>query len=244
MSSAGRLTLILLPTAMEAEWIERSGGLGGGLGLLETIGFGPIAAAASTAALLERLRPRRALLLGIAGSYDEARLPLGTACTFERAAIDGIGAGEGERFVPATRMPFASDAQPPAARSDPEGIALARPAIERASTSGLLLSVCAASGDAEQAARRKRLHPRAVAEDMEAFGVAYACARADVPLCVVRGISNVAGDRDSKRWSFREALSSARTLALEILESSAAWEIDSESARTQASQRPQLGGRA
>lgn len=223
--SAGRPTLLLVPTAFEVQHLERLGGLGGGWGLIETIGLGPVAAAASTAALLERLRPRRVLLLGIAGSYDEERLPLASASTFERAAIDGIGAGEGEGFVPAARLPFAGDPEGPALCFDAEGFALARPAGAGASLSGLLLSVCAASGDAGQAARRKRMHPQAVAEDMEAFGVAHACWRADVPLCVVRGISNRAGDREPAHWKIREALAAARSLALEILESNATWDV-------------------
>jgi futalosine hydrolase len=53
---------------------------------------------------------------------------------------------------------------------------------------------------------------------MEAFGAALACHLAGVPLVVVRGISNHAGERDATRWRVREALAAARTLALEWLE--------------------------
>jgi futalosine hydrolase len=246
--SAGRPTLLLVPTALEAEHIQRLGGLGAGWGLVETIGFGPVAAAASTASLLERLQPRRVLLVGVAGSYDEARLPLESARTFERAAIDGIGAGEGEGFVPAARMSAARSPERPASSSDVDMLALAQPATARASSAGVLLTVCAASASLEQAERRRRMHPQAAAEDMEGFGVAHACARAGVPLCVVRGISNRVGERDPQRWKLREALAAARSLALEVLASDEPWEVGAAArGRPQAGaarERPTLEGRA
>ena len=59
---------------------------------------------------------------------------------------------------------------------------------------------------------RASLHPEAVAEEMEAFAVALAALRFGVRLTVVRGISNVAGDRDQSRWRLREALTAARAV--------------------------------
>jgi futalosine hydrolase len=52
---------------------------------------------------------------------------------------------------------------------------------------------------------------------MEGFGVALACALARVPLAIVRGISNAAGERDRKCWRIHEAMSAARVTALELL---------------------------
>jgi futalosine hydrolase len=52
---------------------------------------------------------------------------------------------------------------------------------------------------------------------MEAFGVAFACHLARVPLTVVRGISNAAGNRDKGDWRLDEALTSALDLAREGL---------------------------
>jgi futalosine hydrolase len=78
---------------------------------------------------------------------------------------------------------------------------------------GLLLTVCSAAGDAAQAERRRARFPDARAEDMEAFGVAFACHLARVPLTVIRGISNEAGNRNKDDWRLAEALASALTLA-------------------------------
>ena len=57
----------------------------------------------------------------------------------------------------------------------------------------------------------------AIAEDMEAFGVAMAASLAKVPLQVVRGISNNAGDRRLSQWKINDALNSAAQLALKLI---------------------------
>jgi futalosine hydrolase len=49
--------------------------------------------------------------------------------------------------------------------------------------------------------------------------VALACRLAGVPLTIIRGISNTAGDRDHARWRVPEALAAAAGLALRILRS-------------------------
>jgi futalosine hydrolase len=71
---------------------------------------------------------------------------------------------------------------------------------------GELLSVCAASATPQDAQRRRRRYPSAMAEEMEGFGVAVACRLARVPLTIVRGISNVAGDRDLAGWDILSSL--------------------------------------
>jgi futalosine hydrolase len=52
---------------------------------------------------------------------------------------------------------------------------------------------------------------------MEGYAVALACALAGVPVSIVRGASNVVGDRDPARWRIPSALSAARERALRML---------------------------
>jgi futalosine hydrolase len=52
---------------------------------------------------------------------------------------------------------------------------------------------------------------------MEGFAVAFACRLRGVPLDVIRGISNTAGDRDTSRWQVAAALEAAGRLALQVL---------------------------
>jgi futalosine hydrolase len=221
--------LTLVPTAVELRRLEDLGGFPTGATLVELCGFGVVAAAARTAELLARLRPARVLLVGIAGAYDDERHPVGSALEFDRVAIDGIGAGEGERTVgpPALGFPQwpgrpagapGADAAPGLRHPVLDTLELApAPAGAAAERAGLLLTTCAASDGARHAGERRARFPEAVAEDMEGFAVALACALADVPLHVVRGVSNRVGDRDPAHWRIPAALAAARERALALL---------------------------
>lgn len=211
-------TLVLVPTEPERRLIAPA--LAVGQCAVELCGFGPVAAAARTAALVAARAPRRVLLVGIAGRLGHG-LHLGAAYRFDRVACHGVGAGSGAGFVPAAALGW------PQWRGDPPAVSAAVGDVIDLSTDfggdvpgrGLLLTACAASATADDVAERRKLHPAATAEDMEGFGVALACRLAGVPLAIVRGISNTAGDRDHVRWQVPQALAAAAELAVTILES-------------------------
>ena len=218
--SPGSPELVLFPTELELARFRDQGGLPTGWALSAVAGFGPVAAAARTAQLLVRLRPRRVWLVGIAGAYDVERHPTGTALLFERVASHGVGAGEGDAFSGPTELGFPQWPGSPEHDTPPieEELALHVPdATPDELRAPLLLSTCAASAGADEAQRRRRRYPDAVAEDMEGFGVALACALERVPLCVVRGISNEVGDRDGRHWRIPAALAASRRVLLELL---------------------------
>ncbi len=225
-SGSGSPTLVLVPTALERSRLDDQGGLGAGAALVHLCGFGPIAAAARTAGLIERLRPARVLLVGIAGTFDAERMPVGTARAFHAVAVEGIGAGEGRDLVGPAALGFPQWPGAESGRKDAihDRIALAHEDTWRAisgenpgARDALLLSTCAASASSEQARVRRARHPEALAEDMEGFAVAFACALAGVPVTIVRGASNLVGDRDPAHWRIPAALAAARERALELL---------------------------
>jgi futalosine hydrolase len=192
--------LLLVPTELELEELRELGGFPAGAARVELCGFGPVAAAARTAQLVARHSPAQVLLVGIAGTYESARLPLGAATSFREAALEGATA-RGFPLWPAR------DGRP---------AIHARLALQPASDAGaaLLLTVGSASASAAEGALRRAPVPEAAAEDMEGFGVALACALSGLPCTIVRGISNTVGERDHARWRIRDALAAARTLAL------------------------------
>ena len=59
---------------------------------------------------------------------------------------------------------------------------------------------------------RRDRYPQAAAEDMEGFAVALACRHAGMELTIIRGISNLAGQRDVKQWVIDDAMSAASEL--------------------------------
>jgi futalosine hydrolase len=214
-------TLVLVPTDLERRLLgpALSAGLGAG-SRIELCGFGIVAAAARTAALLTTHAPDRVLLVGIAGRLG-ATLSIGVAYRFDRVACHGVGAGSGDAFVPAAALGWPQWPGDPAAAAAAVGDVIDLPTprtdADAMASGGLLLTACAASATAEDAAARRNMFPAATAEDMEGFGVALACRLRGTPLVIVRGISNDAGDRDHARWRVPTALATAAELALRIL---------------------------
>lgn len=212
--------LLLVPTELERGLIVPVVAAACGSAIrVESCGFGPVVAAARTARLLAEHRPTCVLLVGIAGRFAD-RLEIGRAYAFERVACHGIGAGTGDAFLPPEAMGWkqwpgaAADATTLVGDSLPCTSGRLPAASARA---GLLLSACAASAGDDDVRSRLRLHPDAAAEDMEGFAVAAACRLAGVPLDIVRGISNTAGDRDTSGWNIEAACRAAAELAATLL---------------------------
>lgn len=173
---------------------------------IELCGFGAIVAAARTAFLLEEHNPDRALLLGIAGTLSD-RLKVGEAYEFDQVVCHGIGVGSGENFRSAEMLDWNQWSGAKSESNIGDKIVLREGASQ-------LLTCTSASNDENDLSIRKRLYPDSLAEDMEGFSVAAACHLAGVPLRIVRGISNVVGDRDKSHWQIKTALQSALELVL------------------------------
>ena len=218
---SGSPALVLFPTELERQRFADRGGLPLGLAVQKICGFGPVAAAARTAQLLEKLKPARVVLCGIAGTFNDSTYPVGSAAVFGEVAIDGVGAGQGENHLLPPALGFPQWPGSEDTQVDPIELSLSL-SIGRAAASGdagpLLLTTCAASISEAEVRTRLERFPDAVAEDMEGFAVAMACALARIPLTIVRGFSNVVGDRDSRNWRIPSALFAAREKALAFLE--------------------------
>ena len=210
-------TLILIPTAAERRVLQPllKADRAEPPWRLELCGFGPIAAAARSAQLVAQLQPAEVLLVGIAGTFAPAAAAVGTACRFDSVRCYGVGAGVGREHHSATEMGWAHwDLEP---RIGDELPLTHRPDEASPAAGGGLLTCCAASATPREARARAEAFPDAVAEDMEGFAVALSCRLAGVPLSIVRGISNRAGDRDQRRWRIDEALAAAAELSRRVL---------------------------
>ena len=212
MTAAPR-TLVLVPTETERRHLARQPGFG-----VEApcalCGFGPVAAAARARDAVAVHEPERVVLVGIAGTFDPEGLPVGTAAVFPSVLMHGVGVGAAS-FVSAAALGYRHWPQSGRDESGPEALPLAAPVP---SAAGPLLTVCAATATEAEARQRHELFPDAAAEDMEGFAAALACRLADIPLAVVRGISNAVGDRRFERWQIPEALDAAWIVAADLLD--------------------------
>ncbi len=203
------MKLLLIPTSFERErialdlrraWIDRGN-------KIELCGFGLAIAGTATTIALQRWNPTEVILLGIAGGFAKD-LPLGIAIEFSQVTCYGIGVGTGDSYVSAHDLNWLHWEGPTAIQ---DRIVLQ----SDAGCDAELLTVCAASNDAEDAKRRVHKHPSAIAEDMEGFSVAAACKLAGKPIRIVRGISNRVGDRDHRAWEIDRSLDAAMARVLE-----------------------------
>lgn len=215
-----RRPLLLFPTALERQGFDEVGGLGASPMISDICGFGPVAAGARTSQLLSRTQAAHVILVGIAGSYDEPRLPVGAATAFDQVVLDGIGVGQGRAFRGPAALGFAQWPGSPDTCQRPVDDRLSLEPLDAPQTGDsprLLVTVCATSSSLSEADTRRAAYPHALAEDMEAFGVALACALHRVPLTVIRGVANLAGERDRARWQVEAALAAARQILLDAL---------------------------
>lgn len=167
--------------------------------------------------LLGQYRPSRVWLLGIAGSLSE-ELQLGQAYDFNQVAIQGVGVGTGDQHVSFQSLGWAQKFGDLGAPRDV--IQLNDASDQRSQFQRLqILTVCSVSADSSEADSKRRAHPLASAEDMESYAVASACRLMKIPLRVIRGISNRAGDRDHSGWRSEQAM----IAAFELVADCAGW---------------------
>jgi futalosine hydrolase len=229
---AGDVMLLLIPTELEARALLDQGTsptcedavdavVGGRRVRAALCGFGPAAAAALAARTLARERPSRVLLVGLGGTYDERRLPVGGLLAADRVVFGDLGVSRGGRFLGPRELGFAQAPAAPGRRSveadltlaDPAGAALAPTCVR-----GTLVTVASVSSTATEAAARSARVPGALLEDMEGFGVALAAQREDVRCSIVRAASNRAGDPDRGAWKLPESLAVLRRWLVGALE--------------------------
>ena len=171
------------------------------------VGFGLAASGVWTSRHITLVRPNAVVLAGIAGTLAPERAPIGCVVDVTAVTCHGIGAGHGDDHVLAEDLGFP---QSPDGGSD----VIALTGFDRSattttkSTTGVAVSVAAASDDHDAARRVRARHPDATIEDLETWSVALAARTHDVPLRVLRAVSNVAGVRDKSEWRIDDALDS------------------------------------
>lgn len=237
--------MFLIPTSFEREilrsrWPQNLFTIAGQKIQVAQCGFGTIVSAAQTIRLIQQYRPTSTLLMGIAGTYTD-RLQIGQAYCFNEVGCYGVGIGSGAGFISAEKAgwqhwegngnsapigdrislhPTTSFFLKNRPNPQPDGNSPQANRDDRFvdATAGCLLTVAAASANVEQSQQKLTAFQDAEAEDMEGFGVAVACRLAGVPLTIVRGISNRAGDRDKSNWKIDEALLSAAALSQKLIQ--------------------------
>jgi futalosine hydrolase len=175
------------------------------------VGIGPVAAALSAGALLERHRGITGILnLGICGSFDTVLAPLGSVCIasseiWPEYGVHNFASKEEEVFEHQMLPGLALD---PVNRLDLDPLKAAKAmnlTLAPEWTVGPSLTVAGVSSDRHRA---EMLHSRhgGLTENMEGFSLALAARLYGVEFLEIRTVSNPVGARDKRLWDFRLAL--------------------------------------
>ena len=192
--------LILVPSALERERLDLPDES------IAMCGVGLVEAALGTARILAERRPEHVWLAGLGGSRDLERAPLGALVVGSSVRNEAIGAGHGAGFLGLSDMGLADEG---------DELELVVPELPLPGVEvlvGALGTVGATSAGAEEAAGWHAVHPDVLVEEMEGYAVARAAWAAGVPLSIVRGVSNVAGDRNKARWDIDGACHRLQTI--------------------------------
>lgn len=185
-------------------------------------GVGPVAAGISAGEALAR-HPEAAGMInaGICGSFDPERFPLGGICVARKEVWPEYGV---RANVETTLLdyPMFPDMDLDAAnelRLDPVFCAgEMNLRLPEAWCQGVSLTVAGVSGGPGRADFLRERYGAAT-ENMEGFALALAARRRGIPFLEIRTVSNLAGERDKKKWNFRQAFASLRSVLPMMLES-------------------------
>ena len=187
--------------------------------LLTVTGIGVLNSAFVLGRVLAENDVRAVIDLGVAGSFDTQRLPVGATCVVRREIWPEYGVA-GERGVDAEALGFPLGeigGRPVLDRVelDPRGAARAAGATLPEAwpfVDGLTVSAVTGTPDRARMLRERygtdsgMFERPMMIESMEGFALAYGCARAGIPLLEIRTISNPVGSRAREDWNLDAGL--------------------------------------
>lgn len=177
-------------------------------------------AAAATAVTIERYNPIHIFNVGVCGVYSNdisllSRVVVGVSAVFADAGLE-----TDDKYLPLEAIDL------PLGILDAgfkvfNIIKLYPGAVAPEVTQAQFLTVSAASGGLQRADtlkhRFKILQKELVCEDMESAAVGLISLKASIPCTILRGISNLCGERNHKRWRLSEAAKAAQKELLNCL---------------------------
>lgn len=181
-------------------------------------GIGIANAAMAVTLLSEIIKPRCILFFGIGGAYPHSGLSIGevAAASEEIYADCGINTGGGIAGFEEIGFPLLKKGNKKYFNRFPLSKKLVLKAKSAGISSGVFLTVCAASRSRGRALSLEGDFGSPLVENMEGAAAAHAALACGIPLLEIRGISNMAGDNPSK-WRIKEGAANCQRAALEIL---------------------------
>lgn len=193
--------------------------------LLMNTGIGKVNAALSAAALLENFRINLIINTGIGGSYPNSGLKAGdiAIATKEIYGDEGVRTSRGIEGLKKIGIPLVQIGERRYFNEFPLDRSLLNTAAGKALRitqikTGSFVTVSAATATRGSALRLEEEHA-AICENMEGAAVAQVCAVYGISMLELRGISNIAGIRDKRRWNIKLASENCQKALMETIRS-------------------------
>lgn len=199
-----------------------------GVILLNT-GIGKVNAAHSATCVIERFRIRHIINLGVGGAYPGSGLKIGDVVTASKEIYgdEGVYASRRVESLKRIGIPLVDTGEKKYFNEFPlnplpSSLYRKRGEVEEKDINvkhGNFVTVSAATGTNRRAIEfEKRFN--AVCENMEGAAIAHVCAIYKILMLEIRGISNIAGVRDKRKWDLELAAENCQKLVLTIIEAS------------------------
>lgn len=201
--------VVCFATPVEGEGLPREIA-GRSLALLRT-GVGPVNAAFTLTRFLAEHRARAVIVCGLGGAYPGSGLEVGDVVCAESETYGDLGADSAGGFLDLEALGFPLiEGDPPLFNRLPVDVF---PAERRAA-----FVTCATCTGTDERAIAIAARTGAAVESMEGAAIVHVARLMGVRVGEVRGISNVAGNRDRSRWRVSDAAAAARTALVDWIE--------------------------
>lgn len=193
--------------------------------LLMNTGIGKVNAALSAAALLENFKIKLIINIGIGGSYPNAGLKAGDIAIAAKEIYgdEGVITSRGHEGLQKIGIPLVQIGKRKYFNEFPlntnlfntaAGLALRITQIK----TGNFVTVSAATATRELALQLEKRY-NGLCENMEGAAVAQACTIYGISMLEMRGISNIVGVRDKRKWNIKLATENCQKAVLETINS-------------------------
>lgn len=191
--------------------------------LLVTSGIGKVNAASSATAVIENYPVRAVINFGVGGAYPGTGLNIGDVAIASKEIYgdEGVFTATGIKDMKEIGIPLVRIGKTNYFNEfplDPPSIPFPKDEnnMNIMIKTGNFITVSAVSGS-QKRARDLGKRFDAVCENMEGAAIAHVSALYELPMIEVRGISNLAGVRDKRKWNLKIASENCQKLVLEMI---------------------------
>jgi futalosine hydrolase len=201
--------------------------------ILINMGIGKVNASHSATIIIEKFPVKDILNLGVGGAYPGSGLKIGDIAIASKEIYgdEGVISSKGFKGLKEIGIPlvqkgkkkyfneFPLDTTRPIHLSVMGGKVGDKGRFESLRIkSGIFVTVSASTGTQKKAIElEKRFH--AVCENMEGAAIAQVCAIYKIPMFEIRGISNIVGIRDKRKWNLKLASENCQKVVAGIMHS-------------------------